>query len=594
MSNAGTKSLHQDIELLFSGESGEEHGDARLIELFLTGREEVRDRAFGLLVGRHGPMVLRICRQVLGDAHEADDAFQAVFLVLARCVAKVRRRDSLASWLYGVSLRVSAAARSRLLERRRKERPADELDLDSREPAGKAADDDRRKDDAEVVREELVRLRDAYREPIVLCYLEGLTHDQAAARLQCPVGTVRSRLARGRDQLRGRLARRGVTVPAVLGPLAAWLAGEAEAAGTAAFPAAIPVGLLSATVQTASRFSRGESMATAFLSTCSVNLAKEVLAAMTYRTLTLAALAVVPAASMVVGGAALVAQTQHGKGGARPTTLPDRPEVSSVALARQDVAPKTWTTPEAIPEQLAKARADYDEKVEAYREGRIAMEALLKGEGQLNGEEGMLGKEPRSAKAVRHLHRLEDVEAIAKGRFARARDGTVEKEQLVRDLAAVATELGYARRSVLLDRPFPEPRAEDLVEAARQRLDAQRVYYEEGRITIDRYVQASEGLMEAERLASRAEEGRRAAQARHVDRLKEIERVERARMEAGRGTVADFAEIVQNRVAAELRLRGSIAAPAADEPDIKALEARLQAVEKTLSEVLKQLAERPR
>src|SRR4051812_2627456 len=229
---SGMGGLNRDLEKLFGDGTYSSLSDGQLIDRFLD-RGEDSERAFEALVTRHGPMVHRVCRQVLGNAHEADDAFQAVFLVLARKVGSVRDRESVGSWLDGVCLRVAARARAGMIRRRKREQPT-ENDLDAVEAAN-AASTPTRDFDAELVHREVGRLSEKYRAPIVLCYMEGLTHDEAAARLNWPVGTVRSRLARARDQLRGRLSRRGMAAPAGLGSMAVWLGiGGGAAAGKAA------------------------------------------------------------------------------------------------------------------------------------------------------------------------------------------------------------------------------------------------------------------------------------------------------------------------------------------------------------------------
>ena len=172
-------------------------------------------------------MVLGVCRQFLRDPNDVDDAFQATFLVLVRKAGSLRRKDLLGNWLYGVACRV--ALRSRTVGIRRQMRfvlseQVEDLagDGGSRrcEPMSDAV---LRDEQRPLVHEEVSRLPRKYRTPIVLCYFEGLTHDQAAARLGCPVGTVKGRLARARDLLRTRLSRRGVAVSSTA--LAAHLAG---------------------------------------------------------------------------------------------------------------------------------------------------------------------------------------------------------------------------------------------------------------------------------------------------------------------------------------------------------------------------------
>ncbi len=193
--------------------------DRELLERFLAG--ESAEAAFEILVDRHGPMVRSVCRSLLGDPHEADDAFQATFLVLARRASSIRGRDAVGSWLYRVARRVAAharadAARRRLLERYLAGRGCVE-----------STDDDPTREPMPGVLEEVDRLPERYRAPIVLCYLEGRTHEQAARTLGCPLRTVETRLQRGKARLRHRLLRRG------LAPAAGWLAagvGSSDAA----------------------------------------------------------------------------------------------------------------------------------------------------------------------------------------------------------------------------------------------------------------------------------------------------------------------------------------------------------------------------
>jgi RNA polymerase sigma factor (sigma-70 family) len=219
--------------------------DGQLLERFATRDGEAAELAFAALVERHGPMVLRACRAILRDEHEAQDAFQATFLVLVRRAGALRVRDSLGPWLHQVAYRVAAGARSAAARRRRHERQAAER-------AGPAATEGRREDLGPVLHEELGRLPERYRAAIVLCCLEGLTREQAARRLGWPVGTVQSRLARGRQRLRDRLARRGLA-PTV-GAIGAALSAEAASA-------AVPRGLADCTVGAASRVAAGEAMA---------------------------------------------------------------------------------------------------------------------------------------------------------------------------------------------------------------------------------------------------------------------------------------------------------------------------------------------
>ena len=181
---------------------------AELLGRFNADRDEA---AFAALVAHHGPMVLATCRRILPDRADADDAFQATFLVFARRARSIRDPGRLALWLHHVARRVAVRAR-KLAARRRRVEGAEPGEL----AGGPAVDDPHEL--RSVLDEELARLPARFRAPLVLCYLEGLTHDEAACRLACPVGTVRSRLARGRDRLRAHLMRRGFGPSAVALP----------------------------------------------------------------------------------------------------------------------------------------------------------------------------------------------------------------------------------------------------------------------------------------------------------------------------------------------------------------------------------------
>ncbi len=202
--------LLQDVRTLFdTGTTGGlTDGEllGRLADRPARNDDDAAGPAFAALVDRHGPMVLRVCRSILRDEHDAQDAFQATFLVLVRRAGAVRRHESAGSWLHGVALRVAAHARAGMARRRRHERCAGELAV----TADRSGTEGVSPELAAILHEELGRLPERYRAALVLCYLEGHTCEAAARRLGWPVGTVKSRLARGRERLRGRLIRRGV------------------------------------------------------------------------------------------------------------------------------------------------------------------------------------------------------------------------------------------------------------------------------------------------------------------------------------------------------------------------------------------------
>ncbi len=235
--------------------------EGTLLERFVAGRDEA---AFAALVARHGPMVLGVCRRVLRDGHEVDDAFQATFLVLVRRAATIRDGELVGHWLHGVAHRVAVRARAQAARRHVRERNGEGT---ARAEAG-ASGDGLSPDQRAVLDDELARLPDSLRAPMVLCYLEGLTHEETAQKLRCPVGTVRSRMARARDRLRTRLARRGMTA-----------SGAALAAAIAADP--VPAALLDTTVRVSLIFSANAAASAALASARAAALAQGVLNAMT-------------------------------------------------------------------------------------------------------------------------------------------------------------------------------------------------------------------------------------------------------------------------------------------------------------------------
>ncbi len=220
--------LLREVQALFGLGVVRELTDGQLLEQFLTADDVTAEAAFTSLVERHGPMVLHVCRGILDEPQDAQDAFQATFLVFLRRASSIRKRESVASWLFGVAMRVGRRARYAAVVRRFHERQGGAL------AATRRATESGTSDCRTALHEEIARLPDRYREPVVLCHLEGVSTAVAAQRLGCAHGTILSRLARGRDRLRRRLAGRGLTVPA--GLLAANLVPHEATAALATAP----------------------------------------------------------------------------------------------------------------------------------------------------------------------------------------------------------------------------------------------------------------------------------------------------------------------------------------------------------------------
>ncbi len=289
--------------------------DGELLGRFLDGNAQGAEAAFATLVERHAPMVMRVCRGAL-TIHDAEDAAQAVFLVLARRARSLRRGGSAASWLYGVARRVAARARRDAARRLKHERRRAEMAASHTQAPGLS-------DSGEGIYDEIDALPEIYRSAIVLCYLEGLSHEQAARSIGCPLRTLQSRLLRARERLRSRLARRGVSLPAALPPLA-----------NAVPPSAAWV---KATAGAARVFAAGQSpLATAGASAASVSLAR----------LTLRAAVHVPgliAGAILAAGFALVVVTAARDGG-KTDPPPALPQAGPPAIAApSDRDPKNRT-----------------------------------------------------------------------------------------------------------------------------------------------------------------------------------------------------------------------------------------------------------
>jgi RNA polymerase sigma factor (sigma-70 family) len=281
MANAMTTSVARQIEALFAGGSAAGLSDRQLIERFVAGRDSLAAQdAFAAIVARHGPMVLGICQQLLGDRQHAEDAFQAAFLVLARRARDVRDPDLLGNWLYGVALRTARKARARTLRIRRSEEDPAVLRPEA-EPSVPADQALLEREQAEALHAEIDRLPASARLPVVLCYFEGLSLAEAAKRLRCPAGTVHSRLDRAREKLRRGLLHHGFALSTTA--MAALLAPRSARAS-------VPLLLCDSTTRAAIHFAARHAAGGA-LSAPAAAMAQEVLRTMMIHKLKAAALA---------------------------------------------------------------------------------------------------------------------------------------------------------------------------------------------------------------------------------------------------------------------------------------------------------------
>src|SRR5262245_18642039 len=243
MASAELSMALRHIRRLIVAEGTSDLADAELLGRFVAQKDE---SAFAALLGRHGPMVLGVCRRLLPNPEDAEDAFQVTFLILVRKAGSIRAGESVGSWLHGTAHRTALEARRAAARRHKHETRAAEMARAMTAPPLSWGEVQA------VIDDEILRLPERYRVPFVLCCLEGESIDAAARRLGCPPGTLASRLARAREEDRKRPRRRGLSASACLRVLALTRGG---------LGAVVPTALAVTTTQAAFALARGEGLA---------------------------------------------------------------------------------------------------------------------------------------------------------------------------------------------------------------------------------------------------------------------------------------------------------------------------------------------
>ena len=338
MDRASHGAAARQLRTLFSTGGPCGLSDAQLLERFVASSGEPAESAFEALLARHGPMVFDVCHHVLGNPHDVQDALQSTFLILAVKAGSIRRQESIASWLHGVALRVALHARSEAARRRVGERriaAMAKLEVDWTPPEDHES--------VAILHQEIERLPRNYREPVVVCYLEGLTLEMAARRLGCPIGTLGVRLMRARERLKMRLSRRGITAPAGL-----LIAGLAARSSTAAMPDT----LVRSTVRIAIQFASSGT-----ITLVATDLTKDVLRRMIWIKLARAGSAVLMAVAVLsFSGLMLVRaglSADHDPGAQQAEPLPSRPNPAGVVSRASDAAPARAGLGQAAPNPSA-------------------------------------------------------------------------------------------------------------------------------------------------------------------------------------------------------------------------------------------------
>lgn len=370
MAKAQMDTVIQHLRRAVLRQDGAGWTDGQLLASFVDHKDEA---AFEALVRRHGPMVFGVCRRVVCNHHDAEDAFQTTFLVLARKASSVRPRERVANWLYGVALRTAMKAKAMTEKRRGREKQVAEM------PQPEAVRQDQWRDLKPLLDRELNGLPEKYRLPILLCDLEGKTIKEVSRQLSWPQGTLAGRLARGRKLLAKRLARRGVALSA--GSLAAAVSQNSASA-------AVPTSLMSSTVKAAATIGAGQAMVAGVVPAKIAILMEGVLKTMLLSKLKTASVGLLLVA-LVVGAAGAIYQTQAAE---QPKDEQKKKTVTEVATSQQVRPPRATDQQEyVIMSRLLEAGAD--EPREVFRLPKLTLD-----EGQLgpmniiDGPQNLLAK----------------------------------------------------------------------------------------------------------------------------------------------------------------------------------------------------------
>ncbi len=529
--------------------------DAQLLEAFLTSRSEA---AFTAILRRHGPMVFAVCKRFLHDHHDAEDAFQAVFLVLAKRADTIRPAAQLANWLYGVAFKTASKTRLFLGKRRARERNNASL------PEHSNFDRQVWSDFWLLFDQELNRLPDKYRAAIVLCDLEGRSRRDAAFALGILDGALSGRLSRGRKKLAARLSRRGIT-----------LSGAALAAAMIVqdSTAALPANLVAKTVNLSFTLA-GQGLAATGGSAAIVSLTQGVIRSMfmaklwqSSAVLVFSLLAIGAGASVMAvrgnsaGPAQVVARDEGQKGqeatGQTGTGLSSTQE----ELLRNRRATERANLIEIYKSLQQARKTEWDARWKQYLAGRGTLDFLLQSSSELLSSELNLAENPEDRQTAykAHVARTYEVLKINKLRFEAGKVAT-------QDLAQATGEYESARARLLTSmgkdpstNPSPNPSTEkmnqlrtELLDAANQEWEARWEEYQAGRGIQTNLLASSRRLREAELKNAKNRGNESTAYRTHVERLIHIEKIAKERFDAGKITTQDFLEPRCARIEAEL------------------------------------------
>ncbi len=325
--------------------------DGQLIERFADAPQGAGELAFSILVERHGPMVLGVCRRLLGDVNDAEDAFQATFMILARKARTLRRPELVGSWLHGVARKAAWKAKVRR-DRVRHREGSNPIDLKTVESIHSEPRDDDYHESFEILHQEIASLPDRYRIPIILCDLEGSKHEEVARRMGCAVGTLSSRLSRGRTILKNRLIRRGFAPGSAV---------IAQATASTIVNAHVSSFLMTNTVRAASTTAATRCLSSVALKASAAALTQEMFKAMLISKITMTWVVFTSTLGIVAGVGAMAAH----QGAKRDQAKPAVDRSAEVKVAKQS---------EKVPIPI-QANSDAERKADAERNADDARKA---------------------------------------------------------------------------------------------------------------------------------------------------------------------------------------------------------------------------
>jgi RNA polymerase sigma factor (sigma-70 family) len=512
--------------------------DGHLLRRFLDQRDE---RAFAVLVRRHGSMVLGVCRRILGNHADAEDACQAAFMVLVRKAPSLTGRRFIGDWLHGVARRTSLKARSAAARRRAVEPAMARSEAQGEQP---------RNDWLPRLDEEIARLPEKYRLPLVLCDLQGKTRQQASQQLDWPEGTVAGRLVRARALLAKRLLR-----------------GEAFFGDSGTAKAAMPVGLVQSTIEAAAWAVRGKTLAQGAFSHSALVIAQGVMRTMFWNKVKFAGLAIVTMVAIAGVGERAVQLLPVGAHEQDVQTIATQHQPANVQKLRETTQPDQPDDKKAllklINELVMAGKLQWDARIDDYHKGSTTVDFVLITSRELLKAELMQAAKKTDGSAIAvyqaHLDRMLDVERIAKAKYDAGQVTASGYFLVVYARIEGKIWLEEARHTTSGIENKSKKGEQAKIESSRLQLEARWREFLAGKTTADFVVGAAQNLLESELVSVDTNQAKIAVLDKHLRLAFERWKTAKGEFESGRIADLPFAQFrqqyedIRTRRLAELR-----------------------------------------